>query len=163
MITPHFGILHFVAINRTPCQAYRLLCSTYKKYYYRSTDGCTIHRISRKILLEIIPRAIQAVTTEIKIDKDKFIENAIKHSTKDISKEIANEETEVKLNELKSRTVNVKQFIEIADKYSEITELNQKIVNAFIDKVVVHKRSEPHKRKGYTQEVDVYFTFIGKI
>lgn len=29
----------------------------------------------------------------------------------------------------------------------------------FIDQIIIHERSDPHKRQGYTQEVDVYFKF----
>ncbi|MBR3781166.1 MAG: DUF4368 domain-containing protein [Clostridia bacterium] len=66
------------------------------------------------------------------------------------------------INEWKSKTINTDEFLKIVDEYTEITELNQEVVNAFIDKIVIHERSDPHKRKGYTQEVDVYFNFIGK-
>lgn len=31
------------------------------------------------------------------------------------------------------------------------------------DRFVVHGRSEPWKKKNYTQEVEVYFNFVGKV
>ena len=79
--------------------------------------------------------------------------------------ELANKITEAtaKLKELNSKTIDVERFIAVTDKYTDISELNQEIVNAFIERIVIHERSESHKRKGYIQKVDVYFNFIGKL
>ncbi len=72
-------------------------------------------------------------------------------------------EANKKLQELNSKTIDVERFIAVTNKYTDISELNQEIVNAFIERIVIHERSEPHKRKGYTQKVDIYFNFIGKL
>lgn len=171
----------------------------------------------KKVLREVILKAIQSVTTEVKDRREDFIRMATEASEKDINKEIIkaektlakaqkrlaeldkylmrvyedkvngeisaeqfailstnyseekteqekiSEDTESKITDLKSKTVNVKEFIKVVDKYTEITELNLEILNAFIDKIVIHERSEPHRRKGFSQEIDIYFNFIGKL
>lgn len=193
------------------------MCGTYKRFLYHDNMGCTPHNISKKAVREIVLAAIQAVTHEAKNNKKAFIKVASSCSLRDVNKEIARLEKELKkaeirlaeldrylksiyedkvkgeitpeqfkfllsqytsektdkektadeinaqINEWKSKTFNTDEFLKIVDEYTEITELNQEIVNAFIDKIVVHERSEPHKRKGYTQEVDIYFNFIGKL
>ncbi|MDD4389258.1 MAG: DUF4368 domain-containing protein [Eubacteriales bacterium] len=46
---------------------------------------------------------------------------------------------------------------------ADIQELTPELVREFIEKIVVHDRSEPWKKKNYTQQVDVYFNFVGKV
>lgn len=38
-----------------------------------------------------------------------------------------------------------------------------KVVREYMDKIVVHQRSEPHKEKNDTQQVSVYFNFVGRV
>ena len=51
----------------------------------------------------------------------------------------------------------------IVDRYTDIGELTAEIVGEFIDRIVAHERFEPRKKKNYTQEVEVYFKFVGKV
>jgi len=37
------------------------------------------------------------------------------------------------------------------------------IVREFIDRIEVHERSERYKKKNYTQHIDIYFNFVGKL
>lgn len=46
---------------------------------------------------------------------------------------------------------------------ANIQELTPEIMREFVEKIVVHERSEPHKKKNYTQQVDVYFNFVGRV
>ncbi|MBQ3463408.1 MAG: recombinase family protein, partial [Clostridia bacterium] len=55
---------------------------------------------------------------------------------------------------------NTKQFIEIAEKYTDFSVLTAPMLNEFIEKIVVHS---PEWNDGLrTQEVEFYFKFIGK-
>jgi hypothetical protein len=51
----------------------------------------------------------------------------------------------------------------VVDRYTDIQKLTPEIVREFIDRIVVHERSEPYKKKNYTQQVDVYFNFVGRL
>lgn len=62
-----------------------------------------------------------------------------------------------------TKMLNTDRFIKIIDKYTDIKELSAEIVRELIEKIVIHERSEPHKKKDYTQEIDIYFNFLGKI
>lgn len=46
---------------------------------------------------------------------------------------------------------------------SEHRFITRKEVEEFIEKIVVHERSEPWKKKNYTQQIDVYFNFVGQV
>ena len=58
--------------------------------------------------------------------------------------------------------LNADRFMAVVDRYTDIQKLTPEIVREFIEKIVVHKRSEPHKKKNYTQQVEIYFNFMGK-
>ena len=61
------------------------------------------------------------------------------------------------------KMVSADRFLNIVDKYMDIRELTPEIVREFVEKIVVHERSEPYKKKNYTQQVDVYFNFVGRV
>jgi len=61
------------------------------------------------------------------------------------------------------KLLNADRFLAIVERYTDIRQLTSEIVREFIDRIVVHERSEPWKRKNYTQEVEVYFNFVGKV
>lgn len=62
-----------------------------------------------------------------------------------------------------NKMLNADRFLAIVERYTDIRELTPEIVREFIDRIVVHERSEPWKKKNYTQEVEVYFNFVGKV
>lgn len=70
---------------------------------------------------------------------------------------------EEEISTQQDKLLNADRFLAIVDKYTDIQELTPEIVREFIDRIVVHERSERWKRKNYTQEVEVYFNFVGKV
>lgn len=52
------------------------------------------------------------------------------------------------------------KFIALCKKYQEINELTPRILNEFIEKVVVHE-AEKENRKPRKQRIEIYFNFIG--
>lgn len=63
----------------------------------------------------------------------------------------------------KDTLLNIDRFLAVVDRYTDIQKLTPEIVREFVQKIVVYERSEPHKKKNYTQKVDVYFNFVGKV
>lgn len=59
--------------------------------------------------------------------------------------------------------LNADRFMSVVDRYTDIQELTPEIVREFVEKIVVYERSERWKKKNYTQQVDVYFNFMGKV
>ena len=57
-------------------------------------------------------------------------------------------------------TANVEQFMELARRYTDFSELTTPMLNEFVEKIVVH---EADKSSGVrVQEVEIYFKFIGR-
>lgn len=70
---------------------------------------------------------------------------------------------ERELDEAEKNVDSAYQFLAIVDRYTDIQELTPEIVHEFIHCIVVHERSERWKKKNYTQDVDIYFNYIGKL
>ena len=57
---------------------------------------------------------------------------------------------------------NVERFLPLIQKYTDITELNAHILNELIEKIVVHEK-QIDEEGVKSQEVDIYYKFIGYI
>jgi len=51
----------------------------------------------------------------------------------------------------KDTMLKADRFMAVVDRYTDIQALTPEIVGEFIEKIVVHERSEPWKKKNYTQ------------
>lgn len=70
------------------------------------------------------------------------------------------EAEEQELAEYEEDTGHAEQFVAIAKKYTDLSELTPEILNEFIEKILVHK---PEKINGQrTQEIEVYLKFVGR-
>jgi len=68
-------------------------------------------------------------------------------------------EAEAQLASFEEDTVRAEQFLALAKKYTDFSELTTPMINEFIDKIVVHA---PEKVDGdRVQKVDIYLSFIG--
>ena len=69
-------------------------------------------------------------------------------------------ETEQQLSTFEEDTVRAEQFLKLAKKYTDFSELTTPMINEFIDKIVVHA---PYYIDGERmQDVDIYLNFIGQ-
>lgn len=69
-------------------------------------------------------------------------------------------EAEAGLSAFEQDSARVEQFLSLAKKYTDFSELTTPMLNEFIEKIVVHA---PDRSDGdRVQEVDIYLKFIGK-
>ena len=69
------------------------------------------------------------------------------------------EEAEARLASFEEDTARTEQFLALAKKYTDFSELTTPMINEFIDKIVVHA---PEKVDGdRVMDVDIYLNFIG--
>ena len=69
-------------------------------------------------------------------------------------------EVEAGLIAFEQDSARVEQFLALAKKYTDFSELTTPMINEFIDKIIVHA---PDRSDGdRVQEVDIYLKFIGK-
>jgi hypothetical protein len=68
---------------------------------------------------------------------------------------------EIEIAEKTEKSVNLSSFLNIVQRYTNITELNATILREFIEKIIIHERV---KENGQTiQQVDIVYNFIGII
>ena len=70
-------------------------------------------------------------------------------------------EIEVSIHEIQQESENGQQFVRLAQKYRDFTEIDQTALNEFIDKVVVHEATGG-RTADRSQQIDIYFNFIGQ-
>lgn len=87
------------------------------------------------------------------------------------------EDYDSELNELEARVaeldrimkrgreneVRADSFLRLVRKYSTFEEITTPMLNEFIDKIVVHEPVYGKKKSHKTQEIEIYFNFIGKV
>ena len=69
-------------------------------------------------------------------------------------------EAEERLSSFEEDTARAEQFLALAKKYTDFSELTTPMINEFIDKIIVHA---PERSDGdRTQEVEIHLKFIGR-
>lgn len=94
-----------------------------------------------------------------KIPEDKFEMLSSEYLTEqdELQKRIS--ENKNVLNEYELSTDSIDQFLNLAQKYTNFSELTTPMINEFIEKIIVHA---PDRSNGpRKQEVEIYFKFIG--
>ena len=69
-------------------------------------------------------------------------------------------ETEQQLSTFEEDTVRAEQFLALAKKYTDFSELTTPMINEFIDKILVHAPYYIDRER--MQDVDIYLNFIGQ-
>ena len=69
-------------------------------------------------------------------------------------------ELETATERISTKTVQIDRFVRLVKKYKDFDELTTPMLNDFIEKVVIHE-AEDGRTKDRTQQVDIYFNFIG--
>ena len=71
------------------------------------------------------------------------------------------EQIEERLSKFENANQRAKNFIKLAESYSDFEELTPIAINEFINKIVVHER-DVKRAKYAVQRIEVYFNYIGK-
>jgi len=76
------------------------------------------------------------------------------------------EALQTEVQELKGKSLNVHSFMKLVEQHGdvEITELTSDLARTFIEKIIVHEGvfENANRKSKRTQEVHVYFSYIGE-
>lgn len=72
------------------------------------------------------------------------------------------QQLEQEIESYTEKAVNVERFLKIVDRYTDIKELTPEILREFIERIEIHERSVYHG-KDATQQIDIYYNFIGML
>ncbi len=94
-----------------------------------------------------------------KLSDERFYKLSDGYETeqKELEQEIERLTAEVSQTDME--ITNVSKLIAITKKYTRIDELTPEILNAFVDKIVVHEREKKDGKR--TQTVDIYYSYVG--
>ena len=97
-----------------------------------------------------------------KVTNEQFrmLSGGYNEEQRDIKEQIPKFQAEIQ--ELKATATNVNKFMDIAYKYTDLQVLTPEVLRTFIEKVVIHERSEKWS-KSAEQQIDIYFRYIGNL
>ena len=95
-----------------------------------------------------------------RISEERFDSLLTEYEAEQKALALSVDEAEEHLSSFAQDTVRAEQFLALAKKYTDFSELTTPMINEFIDKIVVHA---PEKSDGErVQQVDIYLNFIGQ-
>ena len=95
-----------------------------------------------------------------RISEERFDTLLADYEVEQKNLETAISDVEENLMSYEEDSARVEQFLALAQKYTDFSELTTPMINEFIDKIIVHA---PEKMDGdRVQEIDIYLKFIGR-
>ena len=95
------------------------------------------------------------------IERERYELLSRKYAEEYYSLKAEQEKIEEHLSEFENANQRAKNFIKLAESYSDFEELTSTAINEFISKIVVHER-DVKRAKYAVQRIEVYFNYIGK-
>ena len=95
------------------------------------------------------------------IERERYELLSRKYAEEYYSLKAEQEKIEEHLSEFENANQRAKNFIRLAESYSDFEELTSTAINEFISKIVVHER-DVKRAKYVVQRIEVYFNYIGK-
>ena len=121
----------------------------------------TVHR-KRYNELDNLMRKIYEDNINSKISDKRFEKLSADYENEQASTEQLISSLEIEISESEKQSTNTDKFFELVSRYSDFTELTTPMLNEFIEKVVIYERVKGY-RYTTSQQVDIYFNFVGKI
>lgn len=96
-----------------------------------------------------------------KIPEEKFdmLSAGYEKEQNELKDQIATAETE--LAQFEKDNVNIDNFMELAKRYTDFSELTTPMINEFVEKIIVHSAVRANRQR--TQEVEIYLNFVGNV
>jgi len=93
---------------------------------------------------------------------EQFLSMSAEYTAEHNSLKVKIAELETELAACDDCESNTKKFLDLVRKYSDITELDVKVLNNLIDRIVIYN-PETNARKNRKQKVDIYYKFVGQV
>ena len=110
--------------------------------------------------LEVIIKKLYESFAVGRITDERFDHLLAEYETEQKTLQDSAVELEAKLSAFAEDTARVEQFLELAKKYTDFSELTPVMINEFVEKIIVHA---PEKIDGdRVQDVEIHLRFIGQ-
>jgi len=127
-----------------------------------------LNRADRRIaeLDRIIKRIYEDHVAE-KLSDDRFAKMLSDYETEQMELVSGSAALRAEVEEIQSKTADAQNFIKLAERHTEITEITAELARTFIDRIVVHEAVmvDKPKRKGHQtrrQEIRILLNCIGE-
>ena len=95
-----------------------------------------------------------------KLSDERFMKMSKRYEDEQHTLQTEADEIQSELQQEEKKSVDVKRFLAIVKKYTDLTELTPEILREFIDKIIVHA---PDKSRGRRlQEIEIIYNHIGE-
>ena len=95
-----------------------------------------------------------------KLSDERFMKMSKGYEDEQHTLQIEADEIQGKLQQEEKKSVDVKRFLAIVKKYTDLTELTPEILREFIDKIIVHAPDKSSGRR--LQEIEIIYNHIGE-
>lgn len=96
-----------------------------------------------------------------KISEDRYISMNSKYEAEYTELSVRAKQLKTDLETADESMVNAYQFVDMVEKYVDIQELNARILNELIEKIVVHEKEIINGEK--YQTVEIYYKYVGMV
>ena len=136
-------------------------CSSYTLARQKRTAACCGHYITTKalrtLILDTIIKKLYESFAVGRITDERFDSLLADYEAEQKALQASVTEAEEKLSAFAEDTARVEQFLELAKKYTDFSELTTPMINEFIEKIIVHA---PERIDGdRVQEVEIHLFF----
>ena len=108
----------------------------------------------------LIQKLYEAYATD-KLSEKRFEVLTAQYENEQAALEESIAKGQTELDAFDADTVRVDQFMALARKYTDFSELTTPMINEFVDKIIVHKAVKTADGER-TQEIEIFLKFIGK-
>ena len=95
-----------------------------------------------------------------KLSDERFMKMSKGYEDEQHTLQIEADEIQSELQQEEKKSVDVKRFLAIVKKYTDLTELTPEILREFIDKIIVHAPDKSSGRR--LQEIEIIYNHIGE-
>ncbi|WP_279074143.1 DUF4368 domain-containing protein, partial [Amedibacillus dolichus] len=157
--------------NKTPYSYYS--CSFYGQF---GKGYCSMHYIRYDVLYQAVLERLQYWAKAVQQDEEKalnkiqkvgnaertFVMLSSKHQKEQIELEQQITSLREELSKMEQDMIGAEKWIELIKEYSIPKELTAPLLNAMIEKILIHEATtnEDNER---IQEIEIYYRFIGKV
>ena len=147
-----------------------VLADTIRKAHMEAAS--TDVRKHRARLAEIQQRSAEIDTMLCRVYEDNVLGRIPESRYKMLDAQYSEEQTKLNTEAARLKALvdsyemgsgSVNKFLKLLRKYEDFEELTPTMLNEFIDRIEVHARSKKYGTYGVTQEIEVYFNFVGKL
>ena len=95
-----------------------------------------------------------------KLSDERFMKMSKGYEDEQHTLQAEADEIQSELQQEEKKSVDVKRFLAIVKKYTDLTELTPEILREFIDKIIVHAPDKSSGRR--LQEIEIIYNHIGE-